>query len=170
MELNNKEILEIAGAITVVSSLAFVGLQLKLDRDVALADAFSNGIESRKEDIRAKMESESYMLMQETLWLAGERPQWWPDALESTESKNLDSGAQIMARFYEVNLDYLELESISFRFEQGLIDDQYWSGAEDTLRGFLADPFRRAVFLSRRTGLSETVNEMIAEIDSSNEK
>jgi hypothetical protein len=167
LKLNNKEILEIAGAITLFSSLAFVGLQLKLDRDVALADAFSNGIESRKEDIRAKMESESYMLMQETLWLAGERPQWWPRVSESTEFKNLDSGAQIMARFYEVDLDYLELESISFRFEQGLIDDQYWNGAEATLKGFLADPFRRAVFLSRGSGLSETVNEMIAEIDSS---
>ncbi|PCI74069.1 MAG: hypothetical protein COB20_15485 [SAR86 cluster bacterium] len=169
MKLSNKEFLEIAGAIALVGSLAFVGLQLKLDRDVALAQSFSDGIESRKEDIRAKMESESYMLMLETLWESGQRPQWWLNVSESYESKTLNSGAQIMARFFEVELDYLELENLYFRFEQGLIDENHWLGAEQLLSSFLTDPFRRAVFLNRRSGLSETVNELVAVIDSASE-
>jgi hypothetical protein len=166
MKLGNKEFLEIAGAIALVGSLAFVGLQLKLDRDVALAQSFSDGIESRKEDIRAKMESESYMLMQETLWESGQRTPWWPSVSESYESKTLSSGAQIMARFFEVELDYLELESLYFRFEQGLIEENHWLGAKQLLTSFLTDPFRRAVFLNRGSSLSETVSELIAEIDS----
>lgn len=161
--------LELAGAITVIASVGFVGLQLKLDRDVALADSFTDGIESRKEDIRAKMESDTYMLMQQELWEAGVRPDWWTTSLENSESKYLGSGAQIMARFYEVDLDYLELERIHFRYNQGLIDQDYWNGAKDILRDFLTDPFRRAVFLSRGSRLSETVNELIEEIDAANE-
>jgi len=166
LKLSNKELLEIAGALALVGSLAFVGLQLKLDRDVALAQSFSDGIESRKEDIRAKMESESYMLMQETLWDSGLRPQWWSDVSESYESKTLSSGAQIMARFYEVELDYLELENLYFRFGQGLIDEDHWLGAKELLTSSLSDPYRRAVFTSRGSRLTETVNELIAEVDS----
>ena len=169
MKLSNKEILEIAGAIALVASLAFVGLQLKLDRDVALAQSFSDGIESRKEDIRAKMESESYMLMQETLWESGQRPQWWSNVSLSYESNTLKSGAQIMARFFEVELDYLELENLYYRFQQGLIEEDHWLGAKRLLTVFLADPFRRAVFLSRSSSLSETINEIMAEMGSANE-
>jgi len=169
LNANKKELLEIAGAIALVGSLAFVGLQLKLDRDVALAQSFSNGIESRKEDIRAKMESESYMLMLDTLWESGQRPQWWVNVSESYESKTLSSGAQIMARFFEVELDYLELENLHFRFEQGLIDEIHWSGAKQLLASFLTDPFRRAVFLNRETGLSVTVIELVAAIDGASE-
>lgn len=168
MKFNNKEILEIAGAATVIASVAFVGLQLKLDRDVALADSFTDGIESRKEDIRAKMESDTFMLMQNELWEAGVRPEWWSISLENSESNYLDSGAQTMARFYEADLDYLELERIHFRYNQGLIDQDYWNGAKAALRALLTDPFRRAVFLSRGSRLSETVNELIAEIDREN--
>ena len=168
MKLNNKENLETAGAIALVASLAFVGLQLKLDRDVALAQSFSDGMESRKEDIRAKMESESYMLMQETLWESGQRPQWWSNVSKSYESKTLNSGAQIMARFFEVELDYLELENLYFRFEQGLIEENHWLGAKKLLSSFLTDPFRRAVFLRRESRLSETIDELIAEIDGAN--
>jgi hypothetical protein len=169
LKLSNKDFLEIAGAIALVGSLAFVGLQLKLDRDIALAQSFSDGIESRKEDIRAKMESESYMLMVETLWESGQRPQWWLNASESYESKTLSSGPQIMALFFEVELDYLELENLYFRFEQGLMDENYWLGAKQLLTSFLKDPFRRAVFLDRGSALSETVNQLVAEIDSAND-
>jgi hypothetical protein len=169
LKLSNKDFLEIAGAIALVGSLAFVGLQLKLDRDIALAQSFSDGIESRKEDIRAKMESESYMLMVETLWESGQRPQWWLNASESYESKTLSSGPQIMALFFGVELDYLELENLYFRFEQGLMDENYWLGAKQLLTSFLKDPFRRAVFLDRGSALSETVNQLVAEIDSAND-
>ncbi len=165
MNLSKKELLEIAGAIALVASLAFVGLQLKLDRDVALAQSFSDGIESRKEDIRAKMESESYMLMQETLWESGQKPQWWSNASESYESKTLSSGSQIMARYFEVELDYLELENLYFRFEQGLIEADHWLGAKALLRSFLYDPFRRAVFLDRSSSLTEIIVVLVAEID-----
>ena len=168
MKFSSKEMLEIAGAATVIASVAFVGLQLKLDRDVALADSFSDGIESRKDDIRSKMESDTFMLMQQALWEAGVRPAWWSTVLENSESKHLASGAQIMARFYEVDLDYLELERIHFRYNQGLIDQDYWNGAKATLKSFLTEPFRRAVFLSRGSRLSETVNELIEEIDNAN--
>jgi len=169
LKLNNKEFLEMAGAIALVGSLAFVGLQMKLDRDIALAQSFSDGIESRKEDIRAKMESESYMLMLETLWDSSQRPEWWLNASESYESKTLNSGAQIMARFFEVELDYLEFENLYYRYEQGLIEEEHWLGAEQLLARFLTDPFRRAVFLNRGSGLSVTINELVAANGSASE-
>jgi hypothetical protein len=117
----NKEFLEAAGVIAVVTSLIFVGVQLYFDRNVAMADSYSNTIESRKADARAKLESDTFMGLQDTLWELGKRPDWWSDVLESTESQSLETGSEIMAQFFELELRYLEFDSVYYRHQQGLI-------------------------------------------------
>lgn len=52
MKASKKELVEIVGIFAVVASLIFVGMQLQLDRKVALAEQYSNRAESVKADRR----------------------------------------------------------------------------------------------------------------------
>ena len=166
MKLINKELVEGAGVIAVVTSLIFVGSQLYFDRRVAMTDSYSSTIESRKADSRAKLESDTFMRVQDSLWESGERPRWWSDALESTEAQNLETGSEIMALFYEAQLNYLEFDNTYFRHQQGLITDIYWNGVRNAIKNELRDPFTRAIFSTRSSILGATIRELMAEIDS----
>ena len=53
MNAKQKEVVEIVGIFAVVASLIFVGMQLMLDRKVALAEQYFNRAESAKADRRA---------------------------------------------------------------------------------------------------------------------
>ena len=50
MRTSKKDIVEIVGIFAVVASLIFVGMQLMLDRKVALAEQYFNRAESVKAD------------------------------------------------------------------------------------------------------------------------
>jgi hypothetical protein len=164
----NKELLEAAGVIAVVTSLIFVGVQLYFDRNVAMADSYSNAIESRKADARAKLESDTFMRLQDTLWELGERPDWWSDVLESTASQSLETGSEIMAQFIGLELRFLDFDSVYYRHQQGLITDLYWSGFRNAIKGALRDPYTRAIYVNRPSILRPTIQELMTEIDSEN--
>ena len=168
MKETNKEFLEAAGVIAVVTSLIFVGVQLYFDRNVAMADSYSNTIESRKADARAKLESDTFMGLQDTLWELGKRPDWWSDVLESTESQSFETGSEIMAQFFELELRYLEFDSVYYRHQQGLITDLYWDGTRNAIKEYLRDPFTRAIYANRSSILRPTIQELMMEIDSEN--
>ena len=73
MKINLKDSIEIVGIFAVVASLLFVGLQLQLDRKVALADQYFNRAESAKADRRALLDSDDYMIGVEQWWADGGR-------------------------------------------------------------------------------------------------
>ena len=58
MKLTAKEIVEYAGTIAIVASLLFVGLQLQLDRKMALAEVYAARSESRQATLRSLLESD----------------------------------------------------------------------------------------------------------------
>ena len=166
MKLGNKQILELLGVSSVVVSLLFVGYQLMLDRRVAMADSFASSIEGRKADLRTKLESESYLKMQKSLWESEGPPDWWIAYLKLTDSPTLESVEEIHVRHLVAFLDVLELTSINFRYEQGLIEESYWLGSRRALKGQLMNPFRRAVYLEQAGVLLPLIREVLAEIDS----
>ncbi|NQV70879.1 MAG: hypothetical protein HQ498_12710 [Pseudohongiella sp.] len=59
MKLTIKESIETIGIVSIVASLIFVGMQLRLDRDVAVAEVYIARTESRRADLRAFLESEA---------------------------------------------------------------------------------------------------------------
>jgi len=168
LKKTNKELLEAVGVIAVVTSLIFVGVQLYFDRNVAMADSYSNAIESRKADVRAKLESDTFMRLQDTLWELGKRPDWWSDVLESNASQSLETGSEIMAQFFELQLRYLEFDSVYYRYQQGLITDLYWDGVRKAIKEALRDPYTRAIYANRSSILWWTIQELVMEIDSEN--
>ena len=59
MRFTNKEIIEAIGILSIIASLIFVGLQLRLEGRLALADAYATRAESRMSTLRALLESET---------------------------------------------------------------------------------------------------------------
>jgi hypothetical protein len=69
MRINGRQVTEFLGLFAVVASLLFVGLQLSLDRKLALADSYSFTNEGRRSDARSMLESDPYMELQSKFWL-----------------------------------------------------------------------------------------------------
>ena len=60
MKTSKKELAEIVGIFAIVASLIFVGLQLRLEHKVAMADQYFNRAETVKEDYRTRLLSPEY--------------------------------------------------------------------------------------------------------------
>ena len=72
------------GLMGVIGSLIFVGIQLRLESRVALADQYFNRAESRMATFRSRLESDHWVANQIEGWERGERPNWWNEGLETT--------------------------------------------------------------------------------------
>ena len=83
MKTNIKQTIEIIGFAAVVVSLIFVGIQLRLDSRVALADQYAFRSESVKNDLRSRIESEDFLEMEVKRWENGSRPPWWTEEIAS---------------------------------------------------------------------------------------
>lgn len=170
MNLARKDILEILGFSSVVLSLVFVGYQLMLDRNIALADSYAFGIETRKQDTRTKMESEEYINMRVSIWEALGPPPWYETYLDEVINPPIDSKSEILMQYFSAQLDLLEMDSLYFRYNLGLLDESYWNGTMRVLEGQLrTNLFRRAVARSFTNPLQDLISEILEEIDRENE-
>ena len=78
----DKQSIEVIGILGVIASLTFVGMQLMLDRQVALADQYFNRTESRLATVRSQLESEAYIDLMVMQWENGSRPAFLSGELE----------------------------------------------------------------------------------------
>ena len=165
MKITTRQAAEAFGVISIVASLVFVGLQLRLEGRVALAEQYASRAESAKADVRAKMESEDYLAMEAKFWLAGNRPEWWNDQLEDlSEELNL-TPTDISLIYLDRRLMFLLYDNLYFQYDQGLLGEGFRTGARNRLKFRLRDPFTRSIFLTQGQGLSGEIRELVAEID-----
>lgn len=168
MKLNQQQIVEIVGVSAVVVSLAFVGLQLYLDRQVVIASQYSERSESMKSDIRMRLESESYMSYQTKLWEGGARPEYWTDAQDSLAESFNFTASEIVVFQAEQQLYMYQFDNVYFQYKQGLLDPADWIIYRNNLKGRLRNPLARAEFEFRyRTfaSLVEIFPDIVEELD-----
>jgi len=173
LKTTNKEIVEIVGIFAVVASLIFVGMQLQLDRKVALADQYFNRAESAKADRRSLLESDDYMQLRAEWWALGNRRPYWDDDWEL--AKLVEEG-KISVRGVEAlilsrELSVLGYDSVYFQYQQGLLDEETWNGLRSALKNGMANfPLTRAVYVSQaRRNLRPVVDEIVREIEAERE-
>lgn len=165
MKTNTKQIAEFLGIAAVVASLIFVGMQLRLDGRVAMAEQYATRAESTKADARTKMESEEYLAMEAKRWASGIRPVWWSEELAELAEELEFSGTDVMTIYLDRRLAVLQFDILYFQYGQGLLEEDFWNGARDTLKGLLRDPFSRAIFELQAGRLTPVVRELLAEIE-----
>lgn len=167
--MKKKEIAESFGAFAVVASLVFVGLQLYLDRKVALADQYFNRGESAKADRRTKLESDHYFQHLEESWALGQRPFYWDE--EWVIAKQIESGersvAAVMANALSLRLDVIGYDSLYYQYRQGLLDEESWNQLRSSLKVSMSkDPFRRHIYQAyARANLRPVIEEIVREIE-----
>ena len=164
-----KGIAEAFGAFAVAASLVFVGLQLYLDRKVALADQYFNRGESAKADRRTRLESESYLRHLEESWALGWRPFYWNE--DWAVSKQIESGQRsvraVMANVLSLRLDIIGYDSLYYQYRHGLLPEESWARLRSSLKTRMQeDEFARHVFQAfARSNIRPVMEEIVKEIE-----
>lgn len=170
MKASKKDIVEIVGIFAVVASLIFVGMQLVLDRRVALAEQYFDRAESAKSDRRAILESDDLMRYYEESWALGWRPSFWDENWEIARrvEEGTISTRSVIAAILDHQLAVIGYDNVYFQYQQGLLDEEMWNELRNGMkRGMARDELTRAVFQQRaRTTIRPVVEELIREIES----
>ena len=172
MTFSKKELVEIFGAIAVAASLFFVGLQLHLDRKVALAEQYFNRAESAKADRRSLLESDAYFQGIEESWALGWRPFYWNE--QWLIAKQVETGQRsvvaVMARAISLRLSILGYDSLYYQYQQGLLDDESWSHLRASLKTTMeSDEFVMTIYEAyARAALKPVIDEILKEIEAEN--
>ncbi|MBL4572693.1 MAG: hypothetical protein JKY86_06430 [Gammaproteobacteria bacterium] len=165
MKLSRKEIIEITGLLAVVGSLLFVGVQLALERNIALGDQYHNRAESRMANLRANLESDVYLEYRVRVWESGDRPSFWTSEFENLvgDSPPMDS----VLNLEQDNISLAYVDNLYFQYRRGLLDETYWSGARDYIKRLISGPIRRANFISSsfNPDFSDLLTELVSEIE-----
>jgi len=165
MKSDTKTIIESVGILGVIASLIFVGMQFVFDRRVALSEQYAYRSESIKADIRTKLESGPYMQMQTKIWENGFRPVWWSPELEINMKEQNLSGSDLMSQILQHQMQIVHWDNLQFQFNQGLLNDTFWSGSQRRIRQNLGDPLARAVYLQGARDLRPLIKRLIIELD-----
>lgn len=161
--------LEIVGIFAVVASLIFVGMQLQLDRKVALAEQYTNRAESVKADRRVILESDALMQYYEEHWALGWRPDYWDEDWEI--AGQIEEGAyslrSVIAAIVENQLAIIGYDTIYYQYSQGLLEEDVWRGLRVSLkRGMARDELTRAVYATHaRKTIRPVIEELLREIE-----
>ena len=170
MKTSKKDIVEIVGIFAVVASLIFVGMQLMLDRKVALAEQYFNRAESVKTDRRTALESDDLMRYYEELWALGWRPSYWDE--DWKVARRVQEGTLsvrgVLAGILDDELAIIGYDSVYFQYQQGLLDEELWNGLRATLKRSMArDELSRAIYQRQaRTTIQPVIEEILREIES----
>ena len=164
MNDKKKFLVEIIGAIGIVMSLVFVGMQLNFEAEVALAEQYANRTESIKSDLRTRLESEPFMSALETRWEFGERPSWWNEEYERQVTVSDATAKQVWANIYNIQLGLYQADNLYFQYQQGLLDEEFWQISRDNVKESLRDSFVREVYLDSYLPIREVLLEIDSEL------
>jgi hypothetical protein len=160
-----RSIVETIGIFGVIASLLFVGMQLQLDRQVALGGQYHDRTESRKADARALLESEAWMSRISKEWESGSRPGWWTDEFEQEANQSQLTGAEVYARIYRIELALLQMDNNFYQTNQDLLSPEFGEANREYLKNFLREPFAREAAIEFGGGIVDIVAELNAEIE-----
>ena len=151
MKINPKELFEAAGVVSIVASLIFVGLQLRLETRLATAEIYSQRTEQRLGALQTLLESEVAL---RELVAARENPQ----STFRIPSAWTVEGDPILteARRIRNEMNFVLFDNIFYQNSLGLIEDV--SASHNTFQRLFSDD-EVLDFLLTNTGLisQETV-------------
>jgi hypothetical protein len=172
MKTNKKELAEVVGIFAIVASLIFVGMQLRLERKVAMAEQYFNRAETVKEDYRTALLSPEYFRYVEAYWaLTGKTPYGysaadWEEMAQVKEGTLSISNVETM-----VLLDRLQIvgyDNLYFQYKQGLLDEATWTGLRSSLKSSMANNKLTSdvFYYGARATLKPVIDDILKEIES----
>lgn len=168
MKTDRNQMIEMVGIFGVIASLVFVGMQLMLDRRIAIANQYQTRAELRHQTALTQFGNRDFLEVQAARWEA-QRPGWWNDEVEAMYRQSNEPMLNIVRDTINYQVYSIVMDNNYYQFQQGLMDEGNWLPLRQGLKDFiLGDPLRRA-YISRTSSLSNLnnlVREVISEIDS----
>ena len=166
MKTDTRQIVELIGIFGVIASLIFVGMQLMLDRDIAIGEQFHNRAEQRLENLRAGLNSESYISAIVKDIESGIYPYYWDEEFNKIVEKDFVAARgytyeEIVVLAELAQLSATQIDSLAFQYEQGLVPEETWQQFATGLSILLAGPINRAVFTKAPFPLTVTMRNAI---------
>ena len=159
MRISSRQIVEGIGAAAIVASLVFVGMQLKLDRNVALAAQYAARSESLRE------ESDGFIASSIRAWESGERPSYWSEDLEEySQSKNF-TNADITYLLISARIRVLHMDNVYYQYKKDMLDEAFWIKQVVSMKNDMRDPVYKALYLNNPRGIEGLLNELVLELN-----
>ena len=124
-----KETAELIGIAAIVGSLIFVGLQMKQDREIALAGQSHDRAAAAVEFWNGHYESAFLLSVygKPLIDIASLQKAYGPDA----------SAEQLGVMYVHIKLVLTNLDNHHYQYESGFYDEETWSSFQEQLRSFL---------------------------------
>lgn len=164
---NKKELVEIFGIVGVIASLIFVGMQLLLDRRLAIADQYQARMEMRVQGNLSQLQSPEYINLTASRWKA-ERPFWWNSDIEALFIESEEPMSAVVLDTNQFSNFGIIMDNNAYQYKLGLMEEENWLPLRNTLKNFiLQDPMRKAYISTRGSlpNLTPVVNEILLEIE-----
>ena len=159
-----KQLFEIFGVLGIIASLLFVGMQMQLDRKIAMAEQYQNRAELRLEGIRNLQANPDFVRDRAYQWERS-RPEWWTDDVEAGYMQRFES----MDAFVRSTMNFedfvVSFDNNYYQYRNGLLEGGFWRPMLERMRNALLDPIPRAM-ASTLTVSQETIdllNQLIRE-------
>jgi hypothetical protein len=169
MNIGNKQIVEVIGILTVVASLLFVGLQLLLDRRVAVGEQYFNRAEAQRADLRSMMESDSFYQYWQESWDRGIRPPWWEEnsALADRINQDIFSVKSLYFSILVARMGVVAFDNLYFQYRQGLLEEEDWLVYQEIMKKrMIEDIVDRNEFIADTRPISKIIDALRIEIES----
>ncbi len=139
-----RDLIELAGILSIVASLIFVGMQLRLDQRTATGAAYQSRAEARIEDIRLRMEIELSSNDFENRIARGDAPRWWSEEVAAMQREEEIPAGELIRTYQRRSIDLLHLDNLVFQHSLGLIQTATLESVFGVWRGGAEDPIARA--------------------------
>jgi len=126
--------LQVVGLFGVVASLVFVGLQMKLDREIASSQAFQARAESTAEVLLSMSQNEAYVAV-----IAAQNT---GDLDSITEKEKVAFGTAMTAGMYMWENSY-------YQYRDGFLPEDHWLRIRAQMKRILTGPISRSIAMRR---------------------
>ena len=146
--------IETLGVASVVASLIFVGLQLRLEQKIAIANQYQARAESALANRRSELESELYI-----------------SSLTKIDNGNGDglTPEESTAFTQTVLIDMITLDNDFYQYSQGFVSEEYWAARVERLKAKLLNERERRVYEASATrgstSFAQFLRTLLAEMD-----
>ena len=123
MQLTTKQLVETIGILGVIASLLFVGVQMYYDRQIALGNSYQQRADSRKEDLRTRFESDTFILEVKDRIERGNPPTWWSEDINNYRTNENIPIEELVRYSIRLQLDLYQLDNLIYQRELSLVED-----------------------------------------------
>ncbi len=160
--------LQVVGLFGVIASLVFVGLQMKQDRQIALASTYQARTATLVESMNARAANTEALSAE--LRFRGINPNDPVNrsSFDIPESAGVLTELQYRAGFFTAFATWQQWNNLHYQYELGFMPQDSWSRLRSTIKRNFAQNELTAVvydFVNSRPAFRQVVDEIIAEVE-----